>query len=204
MPFIRRIGNLGLSFLTKLASGYWDIFDPTNGYTAIRASIVPLLDLSSIARRYFFETSMLLELSFLRAAVKDVFIPARYGDEVSQLSVRRSLLEFPLALFRGFLRRVWVQYFVRDFDVLSLYLIVGMLAVAFGTSFGLYHWISHGYSGTQTPIGTVMLAALFVILGVQFLLQTVVLDIQAQPREAIYPELEWNPLPGKNPADANA
>ena len=77
MPAIRRIGNLGLSFLTKLASGYWNIFDPTNGYTAIHPSIISQLDQSAIHRRYFFETSMLLELGLVRAVVRDVYIPAR-------------------------------------------------------------------------------------------------------------------------------
>ena len=92
MPLLRRVGNLGLSFLTKLASGYWNMFDPTNGYTAIHARLIPLLNEESIARRYFFESSMLLELSLLRAVVRDVHIPAKYGDETSHLSELATLL----------------------------------------------------------------------------------------------------------------
>ena len=107
---------VGLSFLTKLASGYWSLFDPTNGYTAIHAALVPMLNEKAIGRRYFFESSMLLELSLLRAVVRDVFIPARYGTETSHLSVCKTLRQFPLALLQGFSRRLWFQYFVARFQ----------------------------------------------------------------------------------------
>ena len=126
MPLSRRIGNVGLSFLTKLASGYWGLFDPANGYTAIHASLVPLLDEAGIARRYFFESSMLLELSLLRAVVRDVYIPARYGTETSHLSEMDTLCRFPAALWKGLCRRVWIQYFVRDFSIASMYLVAGL------------------------------------------------------------------------------
>src|SRR5437667_7377058 len=92
MPVLRRIGNAGLSFLTKAASGYWNVFDPTNGYTAIHASVVGLLDRERIDRRYFFESSMFLELSLHRAVVCDVYIPARYGNETRSLYDSHSLV----------------------------------------------------------------------------------------------------------------
>jgi glycosyltransferase involved in cell wall biosynthesis len=104
MPVVRRIGNAGLSFLTKLASGYWNIFDPTNGYTAIETSILPLMDFAHIQRRYFFESSMLVELGLIRAVIKDVQIPARYTDAPSSLSewkvLSPSILSGILARFR--------------------------------------------------------------------------------------------------------
>jgi dolichol-phosphate mannosyltransferase len=186
MPLLRRIGNLGLSFLTKLASGYWNMFDPTNGYTAIHASLIPLLDTEGIARRYFFESSMLLELSLLRAVVRDVYIPARYGDETSNLSIFKSLRQFPLALTKGFCRRVWIQYFVRDFSIASLYAITGLGLLASGGVFGLVHWRWSAQNGVATPTGTVMLAALPVLLGIQLLLQAVSLDIQHQPTHCLH------------------
>ncbi len=181
MPLLRRIGNVGLSFLTKLASGYWSLFDPTNGYTAIQAALVPLLDEQNIARRYFFESSMLLELSLLRAVVQDVYIPALYGEETSHLSELDTLIHFPAALLKGFRRRLWTQYFVRDFSIASLYLVAGLLLLATGTAFGAVHWYHSVRFGATASTGTVMLAALPVIMGFQFLLQTVGLDIQEQP-----------------------
>jgi dolichol-phosphate mannosyltransferase len=186
MPMMRRVGNLGLSFLTKLASGYWNMFDPTNGYTAIHASLIPLLNKDGIARRYFFESSMLLELSLLRAVVRDVYIPARYGDETSNLSIFKTLRQFPAALAKGFWRRLWIQYFVRDFSIASLYAIAGLCLVVSGAVFGAVHWHSSAQYGVATPTGTVMLAALPVLLGIQLLLQAVSLDIQNQPVHCLH------------------
>ncbi|MBI2332395.1 MAG: glycosyltransferase family 2 protein, partial [Chloroflexi bacterium] len=100
MPFVRRIGNLGLSFLTKAATGYWNIFDPTNGYFAIRAEVLAQLPLDRIDKGYYFETSMLSRLYLLDAFVQDVTIPARYRNEVSSLSINRVLFEFPFKLMR--------------------------------------------------------------------------------------------------------
>jgi hypothetical protein len=186
MPLLRRLGNLGLSFLTKLASGYWNVFDPTNGYTAIHAALIPLLNQEGIGRRYFFESSMLLELSLLRAVVRDVHIPARYGDETSSLSIPKTLRQFPPALLKGLCRRVWIQYVVRDFSIASLYAIVGLALLLGGGTFGTIRWCAAAQQGVATPIGTVMLAVLPVLLGIQLLLQAVSLDIQNQPTHCLH------------------
>lgn len=186
MPIARQIGNIGLSFLTKLASGYWNVFDPTNGYTAIHASVAALIDTASIDRRYFFEISMLLELGFLRAVVRDVYIPARYGNETSQLSEWRALIDFPPRLLGGFARRIWVQYFLRDFNLVSLYLLSGLALLGFGGIFGAYHWWRSAQLQMATQTGTVMLAVLPIILGAQLLLQAGALDVQNVPNRVIH------------------
>lgn len=186
MPGRRRLGNAGLSFLTKLASGYWNIFDPTNGYTAIHASLVPLVVNGPIAKRFFFESSMLLHLSLLRATVRDVYIPARYPGNASFLSESKAAMEFPLKLVKGFLGRVKVQYFVRDFTAASLYLVFGFLLAIFGTVWGAWHWALSLTSGTPATTGTVMIAVLPITIGVQLLLQALTLDIQNVPTQPIH------------------
>jgi dolichol-phosphate mannosyltransferase len=186
MPGRRRFGNAGLSFLTKLASGYWAVFDPTNGYTAIHASLVPLLGAVPIAKRFFFESSMLLNLSLLRAVVRDVYIPARYGDAGSHLSESRAALRFPLGLLRGFLRRLRLQYFVRDFTPGSLYLVFGVVLTLFGAVWGAWHWAISLETNVAATTGTVMIAVLPIIVGVQLLLQAITLDIQSAPSEPIH------------------
>ncbi len=204
MPLARRLGNLGLSFLTKLASGYWGLFDSTNGYTAIHAALIPLLNRDGIARRYFFESSMLLELSLLRAVVRDVYIPAKYGSETSHLSPLKTLCRFPAALLKGFLRRLWIQHFVRDFSIASLYLVAGPGLLVSGTVFGAVHWWISMQLHRSTPTGTVMLAVLAVMLGVQFLLQAIGLDIQAQPTRCLHrePDLEQRDREADIPSNA--
>lgn len=185
MPLIRRIGNAGLAFLTKAASGYWNIFDPTNGYTALSAKIIPLLNTDRISRRFFFETSFLLELGLLRAVVKDVSIPAVYGDEKSHLSEWKALFEFPYKLVKGLLRRISFHYFIQDFTAFSLFLIGGIFCIFFGSYWGIDSWVRSATTGTVASTGTVMIAVLPIILGVQFILQAMVLDIQNVPTQPL-------------------
>ena len=185
MPLVRRYGNLGLSFLTKIASGYWNVFDPTNGYIAIDLETFRSLDQRYVHRRYFFETSMLIELNIIRAVVAEVPMPARYRGEVSSLSVGRSLLEFSLHLARGFWRRLWLQYFVLDFSLGSLFLVIGILMGLFGTVWGLYFWAQSIRTGIAASTGTVMIAVLPVILGFQLLLQALAFDIQNVPKTVL-------------------
>lgn len=145
MPLIRRVGNLGLSFVIKAASGYWNIFDPTNGFTAVRSETLAALDFSKIHPRYYFETSMLQELYLVNAVVQDVAMKARYGDEKSGLSIIKTLLEFPPRLLLAFFRRILLKYYLMDFNVASLYMLVGVPLVMAGTVYGLtnyYHYIS--------------------------------------------------------------
>lgn len=182
MPWLRQIGNLGLSFLTKASSGYWDVFDPTNGYTAAHRRVLELLDWHRIDRRWFFETSMLIELNLMRAVVRDVQIPAKYADEHSSLSATGALLRFPRKLLGAFFRRLWLQYFVRDFSPASLFLVTGTLLSLFGTLWGLAHWLRSARTGGEASTGTVMIAVVPLILGVQLLLQAVSLDIQGVPK----------------------
>ncbi len=187
MPWLRRLGNIGLSFMAKLASGYWSIFDPTNGYVALHAGILPLLDNRRIHKRFFFETSLLMELGLHRAVVRDVYLPARYGNKISHLSERNALLEFPPLLILGFVRRILIEYFVRDFTAVSLLLLSGWLAFLFGTIWGAYHWWVSWRTGITASTGTVMIAVLPLILGIQLLLQSLVLDIANTPSDPLWP-----------------
>jgi len=193
----RRFGNLGLSFMTKLSSGYWDIFDPTNGYTAIHGCLIPLLNESLIDKRYFFETSLLMQLYLLRAVVKDIPIPVRYADETSHLSEWHSFFFFPSRLLLGLVHRIWRQYFLLDFNLVSLYIFSGITMMGFGSIFGLYHWWRSAQLQVPATTGTVMLAVLPIILGVQFLLQAVALDVQMVPRRAIHASVGATRMPSR-------
>lgn len=185
MPLVRRIGNLGLSFLTKAATGYWNIFDPTNGYFAIRAGVLARLPLEKIDRGYFFETSMLSNLYLLDAVVQDVNIPARYRSETSSLSIHRAVFEFPHKLARTLLRRITLKYFIFDFSMMSIYLLTGIPLLLFGLIFGITKWIQYYNIGQAAPTGTVILPTLSVILAIQILLSAIEIDLNAAPRKAI-------------------
>jgi dolichol-phosphate mannosyltransferase len=182
MPLIRRIGNLGLSFLTKAATGYWNCFDPTNGYFAIRAEILTQLPLERIDRRYFFETSMLAHLYLLDAFVLDVPIPARYRGERSSMSIWRVLVEFPVKLLATMLRRLLLRYFLFDFSMVSVYLLTGIPLILFGLIFGSVKWIQYLQLGLPAPTGTVILPTLALILGIQIMLSAIEVDMNSAPK----------------------
>lgn len=183
MPPVRLAGNSILSFLVKAASGYWDVLDPTNGYTAIHRDALAKLDFKRIAKGYFFETDMLINLYLCGAAVTDVDIPARYGDEESALNPGRAAVEFIPKLAKGFLRRVALRYFVRDFNMASVYLLLGLPLFAFGLGFGAMEWADSIATGEPKSAGTIMLAALPLIVSFQMLLQAVQIDMGNVPRK---------------------
>jgi len=195
MPTARLLGNAGLSFMAKLTTGYWSLFDPTNGYTAIHAKAARCLDFSQISERYFFETDMLFRLNTVRAVVVDIPMDARYGGEESNLRIRQIFGEFLLKHSKNLGKRIFYNYFLRDMTVASLELVFGILLLAFGVAFGGYHWMAGLTHETATPPGTVMLAALPTLAGLQLLLAFVGYDVSNQPRRPIHPDLP-DPLPG--------
>ena len=185
MPFIRRVGNMGLAFLAKAATGYWQTFDPTNGFSAIRSEVLVQLPLDKVDRTYYFETSMLANLYLIGAVVKDVPMPARYQGEVSSLLIHRILFEFPLKLLSTLLRRLMLKNFIYDFSMASIYLLAGLPLLLFGFTFGIYKWIQYASIGVPAPTGTVMLATLAVLLGIQPLLSAIEIDLRSVPTEPL-------------------
>ena len=185
MPALRLFGNSVLSLLTKLSSGYWQILDPANGYTAIGAHVLRSLPLDKVADGYFFESDMLFRLNVARAVVTDIPMSARYGDEVSSLRVGRVVLPFLFGNLSNLVKRVFYNYFLRDFNIASLELLIGSLLLLGGLVFGIAGWWRSIETGVPASAGTVMLAGLPVILGFQLLLSFLSYDIQNQPRQAL-------------------
>ncbi|PBQ19840.1 glycosyltransferase family 2 protein [Pseudomonas congelans] len=186
MPKIRLFGNAALSFLTKLSSGYWDLFDPTNGFTAIHADIARHLPVKKISKRYFFETDILFRLNTLRAVVIDIPMDAKYEDEVSNLKISKIIGEFFVKHMRNMGKRIFYNYYLRDMSLASIELPLGLVMLLTGTVFGMTHWIQSLQSGVATSAGTVMLSALPIILGTQFILAFIGSDIQSVPRRPLH------------------
>jgi dolichol-phosphate mannosyltransferase len=190
MPLVRIMGNAGLTFLVKAASGYWNIFDPANGFVALRREALESLAIERLPERYFFESGLLIELGIRRAVVADVNMPARYADERSSLSIGRTLLGFPPRLLWGLIRRVFWRYFVHDFSPVSLFLVSGLALFLSGTIYGAARWWQLNVQDDAfAPTGEIVAVAMAVLLGVQLLLQATVLDITGVPRTPIAPPL---------------
>ena len=178
MPRHRWFGNVMLSFLTKVASGYWHVFDPQCGFTAVTASSLRRLNLDAVAKDYFFENDMLIRLNVIDARVVDVSTAALYGAEQSGLHVHRILWTFPFRLLRGFAWRFVKRHVVNDFGLIAVLSLVGAAATLFGVAFGVYHWVESAATGNVATAGTVMIAVVPLILGAQMLLQALSLEVQ--------------------------
>lgn len=170
MPTIRIIGNAGLSFFTKLSSGYWNLFDPTNGFTAITSKVAEKLPIDKIHRRYFFESDILFRLNILRAVVTDIPMIAKYGNEQSNLKVSQEFSRFLFLNLLNFFKRIVYNYFIRNFNYATLELLFGLPLLSFGIIFGVFRWIEPLQQGVIASPGTVMVAALPIIIGLQLLL----------------------------------
>jgi dolichol-phosphate mannosyltransferase len=181
MPARRWFGNVALSFFTKAASGYWHVFDSQCGFVAITAPTLRRLKLEGIARDYFFENDMLIRLNVIDARVVDVSTAALYGDETSYVRIGRVLFSFPWRLARGFAWRFLKRHVVNDFGLIALLTFLGAVLVAFGTIFGIVEWVIAGSAGLPATTGTVMIAVLPLMLGIQMLLQALAMEVQGSP-----------------------
>lgn len=182
MPKHRLLANIILTFLNKLGSGYWNIFDPQCGFLAIKANKFSHFDLSRVNNRYFFENDMLLQANIHNLIVKDIPIQIIYGEEKSHINPIQIFFTFPILFIKMFFYRIYQKYILRDFSPIVLLLFFGAVLFLFGLSFGLYHWILSIITNSFTSTGTVMIASICFILGFQLLLQAIVLDINNTTR----------------------
>lgn len=191
MPWTRLVGNAGLSFLTKVSTGYWTLFDPTNGYTAIQADVARVLPLEKLHSRYFFESDMLFRLGTIKAVVAELPMESVYGDETSQLSEWDALMTFPFLHVRNFLKRIVYNYFLRGFSAASVNLVAGLTLALFGLVFGIDAWIKSNLTDTPATAGTVMLSAFPLLIGFQLLLSFLQHDIAMTPQQPIHQRISY-------------
>tara|TARA_R110002126_G_scaffold291807_1_gene459587 strand:+ start:2565 stop:3536 length:972 start_codon:yes stop_codon:yes gene_type:complete len=194
MPKIRVFGNAVLSFMTKISSGYWNLFDPTNGYTAISCKLIPFLPLEKVNNRYFFESDLLFRLNTMRCVVQDIPMQAVYGDEESNLSVKKIIGPFLKGHTKNFAKRIFYNYFLRDFSVASIELVLGSFMLLFGCVWSASKWYASVSSGEVSSAGTVMIGMLFILVGTQLLLSALHYDQRNIPDTPIHKR-----LPGQKP-----
>jgi glycosyltransferase involved in cell wall biosynthesis len=177
MPAHRVVGNIALSFLTKMASGYWNLFDPQNGYTAIRHDVLSRLALDRIAVGYQFENDLLINLSILRVRAKDVPIPAVYGEEASGMRLSRVIPQISSLLFVGFWKRILLKYVLWSFSPIALLMFTGFLLVLWGMAWGVFAVVNALQSHSPSA-ATSLLSVAPLMTGIYLLVQALILDIQ--------------------------
>ena len=177
MPKTRYLGNMVFSMLTKVASGYWHVIDSQCGYTAVTRRALARVDLEGLYPRYGFPNDLLVRLNIAGVAVADVPVRAIYGEERSGIKAWKVIPTISLLLLRGFFRRMWLKYVVRDFHPLVLLYGFGTLVAGVGLAMGA--WIlalKFGFDKVATP-ATVILCALFLIVGFQSILFAMMFDM---------------------------
>jgi glycosyltransferase involved in cell wall biosynthesis len=185
MPRIRLFGNSLLSLIAKLSTGYWRHLDPTNGYTAVHGSVLSKLPLNRMSRRYVFETDLLFQLRIIDACVWDIPMTARYEDEKSSLIWFEVAPLFLLRHIRNSVVRIFYLYVVRDFNLAILQLAAGIPLFLFGMIFGLVKWRQSFTTGATASAGSVMLAALPILVGIQLMLSFLNYDMSSAPARPI-------------------
>ncbi|WP_281286738.1 glycosyltransferase family 2 protein [Catellatospora sichuanensis] len=181
MPKLRVFGSVILSFMTKAASGYWHLFDPQNGYTAISRDALERIDLDSIAQRYEFENDLLINLNIADVRAKDVPVPARYGTEVSGMKLHKVIPRISWLLWRGFWRRMVVKHVLRSFSPIALLFLSGSALLTVGGLIGAYITVVRFFDGVTPSAGTVLLAVAPCLVGIHLVVNSLLLDIQEAP-----------------------
>jgi glycosyltransferase involved in cell wall biosynthesis len=179
MPRSRYLGGAVLSFLTKIASGYWHVADSQSGYTAASREILEQLDLERVYPRYGFPNDMLVHLNVWNARVRDV--PARpvYGvGERSGIKLRSVVPRISWLLVKGFFWRMREKYVIRDFHPLVLFYLLGFVMTVCGLGLGIAEVVLR-IMGNAVSVGTVVLVALLLIFGSQFTLFAMWFDMES-------------------------
>lgn len=177
----RSFGNLLLSFINKIGSGYWQIMDPQNGYTAISKQALEVIDLDSVYPYYGYCNDILIKLNAFGMRVMDVVMPARYGAEKSKIRYGKFIRKVGPMIFRGFLWRLRVKYTVLDFHPLVLFYFLGMIALPAGILLGLWGLLQ---TLMQNPLPPYYPLLGFLVLGagLQMLLFGMLFDMQVEKK----------------------
>ncbi len=181
MPTLRFIGNFFLSFLTKLSTGYWELFDPTNGFIAINSSTIKLFNLNKIDDRYFFETDILFRCSINDIVVKEIAMEAKYTDEKSNMY---PIAEIPNFLVRHILilhKRILYNYFIYDFNPGSISLLISSLLGVGSFFLGSFYYFRGMFNQVQTPSGIQTLFLAMVFISTQFFTNFIYYDVTQRP-----------------------
>ena len=176
MPKIRLFGNLVLSYITKLSTGYWEIFDPTNGFIAFRRSVLEKIDLQKINDRFFFETDLLFRCGLKNISINNVELDISYSNKYSSLNPLKELPIFLIRNIKMFFKRVIYQYFILDFNPGSIEIFMAILLGLFSLFFGSFLLYLTNATNVLTSAGTVSIFIISTIVSIQFLIGFIYYD----------------------------
>jgi len=177
----RFFGNAMLTFLTKIASGYWSMMDPQNGYTAISRRALESIDFKEMYPRYGYLNDRLVRLNIHGFRIQNIAHPAKYGNEKSTIKYGRYIVRVSNLLLRTFLRRLKMKYVMFSFHPLVFFYLFGSVLSLIGLVGGivtLWEKLIWGYPVLFVH-GT--LSVLVFIMGILFLSFAMLYDMQQDP-----------------------
>jgi len=178
IPKDRYLGNAVLSFLTKIASGYWHVADSQSGYGAVNLEVLKTIDLDSIYKRYGMPNDFLVRLNVYQFRVRDVSVNPVYGiGERSGIKIYRVVFTLSFLLLKLFLWRLKEKYIIRDFHPLVLFYLMGFILTPIGIVFGCYLLIFRILVGPVAATSA-LFAAFFTISGLQSLFFAMWFDME--------------------------
>ena len=181
MPTIRLIGNFFLSFLTKLSTGYWELFDPTNGFIAFKSSTIKLFNLNKVDNRFFFETDILFRCSINDILICEIPMYANYNDEESNLFPLTEIFNFLCRHILIFFKRIMYHYFVYNFNPGSFSLILSLFFGLNALLLGGFYFTRGILNQIETPTGIQTLFLAFVFISTQLFLNFIYYDVSQKP-----------------------
>jgi glycosyltransferase involved in cell wall biosynthesis len=196
MPLHRVWGNAVLSLMAKISTGYYNIFDPNNGYTAIHREALNLVELEKLSPRFFFETDLLFRLNIIRAVTIDIPMSPIYNSENSNLNPIKIIPSFLAGHSRNFTKRMIYSYFLRGFSVASVCFLAAIFLSSSGLAWLVWHWVKSHQSGVPATIGTIVIGIMPLLLGFQFMIHFFIFDMAEQPKRSIQPN--WRERNDKN------
>ncbi len=185
MPKLRLFGNAVLSFIAKLSHGYWNIYDPNNGYIAMSVKVLKQIPIEKLSNSYFFESDLLFRMNILGAKVIDVPMNSVYRNEKSNLVIKKIFFEFLKKHFINFCKRIFYNYYLRNFTIASIELPIGIFMFFYGLITGYSNLKYYESIGTATPEGIMVMKIVLVIIGAQLLLNFINYDMNSYPKTAI-------------------
>ncbi len=178
IPKTRYFGNAALSFLTKIASGYWHVADSQSGYSAVTLDVLKTIDLDRVYKRYGMPNDFLVKLNVYQFRVRDVPVNPVYGiGERSGMKIHRVIFTLSFLLLKLFLWRIKEKYIIRDFHPLVLFYLLGVILTPIGLLFGLYLILYRVLAGPVAATSA-LFAAFFAISGLQSLFFAMWFDME--------------------------
>ena len=181
MPYLRLIGNIGLGFITKLSTGYWELFDPTNGFIAIRSDVLKEISLEKIDDGFFFETDLLFRCALSNILISEISMEAVYAQEKSNLNPLKEFFRFSFKHLNIFFKRLAYQYFLLDFNPGSLSLFLGFLLGIVSLIIGTRSITHYDRLNLETPIGIQILFLATTLICNQLIISFFYYDASQKP-----------------------